>query len=1835
MKKKVIQCYIYSFSSERQIKEFIKNNDKHKIFIFHFSVNDCIYLTHIKYIIENYKENVTQDKQFIFIIHLNRYFKNITYEEDEILNNQNLISHLSTYNQIFIDNLNGSTTLINEIINLSNEELFKKEDYFNYEKQLKVNLYSILMKIKYNISNNDFNEQKYHNILIEEILKNDYIKEKIFNIIIENIKSSKNIFEEIFQGNNFERNDSDLTSVIHRFMKYKLNEYVSKFIIKAERDEMFSIFLLNNSLKENKYFFKLIDNYYNNISIKNVIINNNPNSNPINLIIGLNIPGINKIFEPIKLCINNFKDEYLNLENEIRNSDKNKEEIIKDLIKLEKTQNSMEENIKNEFEKNLVLMDLINHNNIVLSDYLKIYISSKFKNNFDKIQKFLEYIIQLKFKDYSLGRGYSMIGRITLWLESYSNYIYELLNVYDNLSQYIPDLLKNIKLVVDSHLIKIKISDNNPEYKVNLNYPFIYAFESITISFFKNIELLSELNQDDFYNFIKKLKESSQNILKMQMNLRLYLTEIFDLISLTTVISGLIKSGLCNQNNLSIYLSYVQTESNLLNEKKEDEALITFVDIFNFLNNLLNQKEMFPNMIINIFANKFKKISYQNYRTKIFEIILNENKLIEKSKVLLNQFFDSLDMEIMEIDEDNTEENCINSFCSFTKEENNEILKLLNDKKNNPILNEIILYLFECKIIPYFYPEVNEDDNNNKKDYKILNLSFEYFKICVNFLDDYSKYINQKLNHLKMLYYIAYVKCYLYNFVEKNVKNFQEISDVSIVHDFLLSSKKRLRYVLKLFILKLFNISQFKGYHKFLEEIYNYNIKWIDEFSFKEKKNCFTLNYLFLNPMEMSLYSQEHNIINILSNLSNKAKEDFTQLLQKNKTKFDTFIDLTLNKIISNLIKKNYSFSKEYIEYSSFITYIFQHLDFTESSFPLMELIFNHEIYRQKLLNQILAFDIEKFEILLYSYKIVFQCSLLLNKNSFFKKISSSEIKNSLLNTYIPGGEPNDDNYIKSYHEIVELFQNSPNPDFGIYMCSCGVWYYVEPCGLPTSVLKCRNCGLDIGGTNHRLIPRDNHFRIFFNEKEKNEVEHRGYYQKMNNMLLSEFEKNYYDVHKKMEVKGFKKVDFGFFLNKKKEIRCLDVISYRLLSFILHSNIYFAFVLGYIDKNEIDNFTHDGLTTFNILEKNWNILKNELKKLDNKVIQVFFNQIFPHLNNLLNDYNNLSGEEERNQFEINFKNTINDIITNKYTNFSKIYIEKNSEILSLNSNPLKQLIQETINIQLENDQFPLYNYFTVPTYPNEKDLQNQLHNINDSLSKYPVLVNYFRCKELGEINLLNNILLMNPFEQYAINYYSYKITRDEAKNKKISDELKQIKNPIINKLYEDFEKGYNNMYDKATQYTCKHYEKKELRKISRNDSISYCLNDDGEKEFGMHIAAAYQELIRIQNEFLNPVLNNINQNGILYYFSNQISKEIPIQKASATEVVNFEIDSDSYSSLFEIISVFSYRNLIVDGYKIDYGNYRNIIYDFPSIEEELGKILLSGKKKFSDEQIFIVYGFEGYHGNKSNIIKEFYDKYTQKKLNNEQKQKLTYYKDSNCRNILFSLQLLIFYLQKENKNSFDLLSDVIDKLPDYISLCEDCKNLLETNNFMIENLIDIYEYIELISYDQIIDNVNEFYKKEISEDEKNKIKNYFEQIKTDDSKIIQIDVLSNAVRKFISRFLSGKREDTEYKEQEPLLQFIEYKEEIWDKEIFNDDKFNDEIEGIMKYFIVHTSQSVEFYAFLNKNNNSFIYNANLNEEINNDNNDSNNNDNNNNIEFSEIDTSPEKKKKMNKKLKYK
>ena len=63
-----------------------------------------------------------------------------------------------------------------------------------------------------------------------------------------------------------------------------------------------------------------------------------------------------------------------------------------------------------------------------------------------------------------------------------------------------------------------------------------------------------------------------------------------------------------------------------------------------------------------------------------------------------------------------------------------------------------------------------------------------------------------------------------------------------------------------------------------------------------------------------------------------------------------------------------------------------------------------------------------------------------------------------------------------------------------------------------------------------------------------------------------------------------------------------------------------------------------------------------------------------------------------------------------------------------------------------------------------------------------------------------------------------------------------------------------------TNYLILITKEKSIRKKFNNaklifESMNKLGKFSGEKEFGMHIAAAYHELIRIQNDFLNPILN--------------------------------------------------------------------------------------------------------------------------------------------------------------------------------------------------------------------------------------------------------------------------------------------------------------------------------------------------------------------------------------------
>ena len=169
------------------------------------------------------------------------------------------------------------------------------------------------------------------------------------------------------------------------------------------------------------------------------------------------------------------------------------------------------------------------------------------------------------------------------------------------------------------------------------------------------------------------------------------------------------------------------------------------------------------------------------------------------------------------------------------------------------------------------------------------------------------------------------------------------------------------------------------------------------------------------------------------------------------------------------------------------------------------------------------------------------------------------------------------------------------------------------------------------------------------------------------------------------------------------------------------------------------------------------------------------------------------------------------------------------------------------------------------TYPSQKQLESELDNIEGAINKYPILVNYFKQKK--DISKLQNLSLINPFSNMMINKHSYKISREDAKSRKIDEELHEMKYEKEYKSYKNFEKGWNNIYELATKYQCR--PEMVPKKISQNDFITYCLNDDGEFEYGMYLASMYDLFITYQNTFLKSVIDNLKGNFSNYSFKFQ------------------------------------------------------------------------------------------------------------------------------------------------------------------------------------------------------------------------------------------------------------------------------------------------------------------------------------------------------------------------------
>ena len=351
----------------------------------------------------------------------------------------------------------------------------------------------------------------------------------------------------------------------------------------------------------------------------------------------------------------------------------------------------------------------------------------------------------------------------------------------------------------------------------------------------------------------------------------------------------------------------------------------------------------------------------------------------------------------------------------------------------------------------------------------------------------------------------------------------------------------------------------------------------------------------------------------------------------------------------------------------------------------------------------------------------------------------------------------------------------------------------------------------------------------------------------------------------------------------------------------------------------------------------------------------------------------------------------------------------------------------------------------------------------------------------------------------------------------------------------------------------------------------------------MYIAAGYEYFIKLQNDFLNYILDHGEDKPYLKCYFDNIKNKIPIYEANNNQIlsINSMFKSSEYKSFFEIVNTYTRRKIYNNDGSINYLNYNELEFDFQGIEEELAKLILPGKCLFEDENNlnFIKYLGEGFNGGKEDFLQKF-EKIigVPEELTKDDKIKINEYIHFNFidlngyRYIYGYVQLLIIYLADINFKKDEKICDLIYNSPESIKTDDLC--LVDFfEGFKVNKLYSIFLFIEYLCFDLFSRNILKEYKLDIDEINKTKIIEIVKNKKDD------IKGLAPAVRRFISRILYIIEDSNVLLPNTNLSVELKKNLNLWDIEFRNEQKINEILEPFEE-FNLKVGQSLNLYQII-------------------------------------------------------
>ena len=1710
-------------------------------------ISNSLFLKNI--IIESLSNFVNDEEELLIKI----YQKNINTEKNNELNE---ISNFSYYVEKYLQNLikeNLRTVFLilerEQIINsiISNEKLCQIDLIKTHIDELVSNINN-KENSKFNWTNMNLNQKIELNIIDDikfpfchKIVKN------LFCFIQNNISSDflekENYFiSKVIPTQNLENENAEYWKIIKK-LEDKLKSEIYKDI---KNDIIFDILNSNNENIISQFF----ENCFYTFMTKNEKLKSQYKSlsQILNLLIQLRL----------KTRINNELNIY-----------ENKIELEKSFLDLVKKEWSMENN--EEYIENLDINDKkINNNSI----YFNIFIS------------------------------------VMIFLQSYSKEIYIILELFDFLLENNPSLFDKIKSMINNNEIKMENSNRNSHYNKIFKSYFFYIIESLCKILKQELkEIISVCNDTNKkIRYFKSFLHLVQNIFQLNKRFLLFSKEIFYLdIAVKIIIQILMKASdhsflYLNINYLMIFFEEVD-EKNLTNNLTQQDAMLTKI----FADDMDKYGQLMSKIIFNYYRCFIDNKTRENI---IKKIILEKNqkyheKLLEYIYPLLKYIFTFNKMELP-----------VKKDLKSLFLEAKSIPKLINDE-NNQIINDILFFRFEILVENYFQNIIKI--NKGKKDlFKKLcgELSKKYLEEAIECIYGRINTNNINLNNIYKLYCFAYIKVYLRHYVEILFDEiyFQQFVENEKVNEFLFSNKIPQKKVINYYLVKLIS-KKYSVWEKFVDYYNSITKEDNDIFGFnkygmilKFDNECFIQPPFLLHCFKI----RENKEYNKLIEKGEFDKELFDSLFLKQKKFNYLYIFLANASILLHSYKNEKKYDKMRNNLIGLSRVIINYLESEKKQINKDILYFFNEFFIQNNLSikifPKIGLSIEdndekklkKIKILYYS--LLFVISILnYSRNESKKKDGELLYENlishkvfSILNSeYLPGNFQFSNLKVRSFYRIKEILKSEPTK-CGVYLCSCGNFYQLYGCTFPTQEYICSLCSHTIGGKNYNLVERKGHMRVFLDNETKNAIM-TARYSDMPFILLEDLEKEI-NLKKQTMNKGIKLKDMTIddFLLKDEKVRKMNDITYRFMNFVLYSFIFYDNIYRWINEIDITYYTFNNNTCFDMIEKNWEIMQEILDKIP---VELFINLIFDDVIEKLASCERFQAEGKA----IKFEEEINEIIMKKINDQNLI---NNLKKINLHSINLDEKLDKTIIEEIfpynkySEEEFPNLKYFYLNDIPNQEHFINSFNIKENNKNKYPLINSIINDKSIREkIKLMKYIPKINQICNYMINYVNNKFSRDEAKKIKVKDEIKDEKFILSLK---NFIPIYKEIRPHIEQVDCHQLERNEYQEIDEdNVLLSDLCVDSGEMGFGFVLLGIYKEFAEWQNTFISEIINS--DNIQLNNYKELFNTKIKIQDCEEEQILDLptldgklEPKDEKSPTLFEFILGFSNRK---NG---------KIIYNYDEIEDELAALILPKLKCFKQEFRKVIYQFECFIGERSSLIVQLLDKYKQRKLTeieinaiiscitkNQNNNK------NNMKNLLVLLQVLIDIIvdecpkdkecilsiieRKENMPYKEFGKKFFNKVKENIQKFEILDEKKEKKNddeyLTIECLINLLEIVELFCWENISKNLNDKYKEDID----NKIKAQFDlifNVKKENKNIFEITKaqLCSAIRKFLSRYLSGKNKNTIINPNNLLKSYL-IKYELWPLNL----EYNEIENWINSNFgdlEIHISQSLKLYEYL-------------------------------------------------------